>query len=163
MGKIETVMKSEIVRLTKKELRAVCGPVARDVRQLKRVVSGLSRMVASLNRIGREWSAKMQAEKAQLQAPEEEVKTARFSPRLIRTLRTRLGVSQAELGRLIGVSTVSVGSWESGRMRPSASKRAALVAARKLGRREVRTLLELKAASRPKPAPKKRGKRAKKK
>ncbi len=162
MSKIETVMKSEIVRLTKKELRAVCGPLARDVRRLKRTVSGLSRTVASLNRIGQEWAAKMNAEKVKLQAPEKEVKASRFSPRLTRTLRKKLGLSQGQLALLLGVTSPAVGFWEQGKSRPSGEKRAAIVALRKLGKREVRQILEQKKAEMPKKerkAAKKRGKK----
>ena len=56
MGKIETAVKSEIARLAKKEIRAVCGPLARDVRELKRTVSRLRRTVASLEKAAREWT-----------------------------------------------------------------------------------------------------------
>ena len=37
MGKIETVLKSEIVRLAGKEIRSLCGPMARDVRRLSHI------------------------------------------------------------------------------------------------------------------------------
>jgi DNA-binding transcriptional regulator YiaG len=66
---------------------------------------------------------------------------ARLSPKLIRSLRTRLGISQAELARLTGVSAVAVGTWESGRSRPRPESKARIVALRSLGRREVRRLL----------------------
>ena len=87
MGKIETVMKSEILRLAKKEVRAVCGPLTRDVRGLKRTVSSLRKTVASLERASREWAKRIRAQKAELRVPDEEVKAARFSPGLIRSLR----------------------------------------------------------------------------
>ena len=151
MGKIESVIKSETVRLAKKELRAVCSPIFRDVRKLKRTVSELSRTVTSLNRIGQEWAAKLNAEKVKLHAPEEEVKASRFSPRLIRALRKKLGLSQSQLGTLVGVSIVSVGLWERGTTRPSAEKKTAIVALRKMGKREVRGILEQKKAEMTKP------------
>ena len=150
MGKIETAVKSEIPRLAKKEIRATCGPLARDVRELKRTVSRLRRRVASLETAAREWTKQVRAQKAELKASEEEVEAARFSPRLIRSLRKRLGLSQGQLATVVGVSTVSVGFWEQGKTRPTGPNRAALVALRKLGRRDVRRILELKAATRPK-------------
>jgi len=36
----------------------------------------------------------------------------------IKALRTRLGLSQAALGALIGVSVTSINRWESGRVSP---------------------------------------------
>ena len=154
MGKIETAVKSEIARLAKKEIRAACGPLARDVRELKRTVSRLRRTVASLERAAREWTQQVRAHKAELKVPEEEVEAARLSPGLIRSLRKRLGLSQGQLATVVGVSTVSVGFWEQGKTRPTGPNRAALVALRKLGRRDVRRILELKAATKPKRKPK---------
>ena len=43
MGKVEEVLKSEVIRLTKKQLRAEVAPLARDVRELKRSVSRLKK------------------------------------------------------------------------------------------------------------------------
>ena len=161
MGKIETAVKSEIARLAKKEIRAVCGPLARDVRELKRTVSQLSRTVASLERTAKEWTKQTRAQKAELKVPEAEVKAARFSPGLIRSLRQRLGLSQGQLASVVGVSTVSIGLWEQGKTRPTGPNRTALVALRKLGRRDVRRILELKVTAKPKKrkATKKRAKK----
>ena len=150
MGKIDSAVKSEITRLAKKEIRATCGPLARDVRELKRTVSRLRRTVASLEKAAREWTRQVRAQKAELKAPEEEVKAARFSPGLIRSLRKRLSLSQGQLATVLGVSSASVGFWEQGRTRPTGSNRAALVALRKLGRRDVRRILDLKAVAKPK-------------
>lgn len=160
MGKMETVMKSEIVRLARKELRAVCRPLARDVRRLKRMVSQLRTAVLALERVASLWHRQVSSQEMLLRAPEEEVKSARFSAGLIRKLRTRLGLSQQELGTLVGVTPVAVGFWEQGRSRPSEAKRAALVALRKRGKREVRELLRLKEAARPTPKRKKAARKA---
>ena len=44
----------------------------------------------------------------------------------LRLLRTRLGLSQEQLGRRLGVSFATVNRWESGRSRPSARARLAI-------------------------------------
>ena len=159
MGKIETVMKSEIVRLARKEVRAVCRRLSRDVRRAKRTVSQLRKVVLALEKVATLWHEQVRAQQALLQAPDDEVKAARFSPGLIRKLRTRLGLSQQELGTLVGVTPVSVGFWEQGKTRPAGPKRTALVALRKRGKREVRALLKLREPSRPKRKQKKGAKR----
>ena len=142
MGKMEEALRSEMTRLARKEIRATCLPVARDVRELKRKVSELSRTVGSLVKLVEELSRKQRAEMAKLEAPPDEVEKARLSPRLIRTLRKRLGITQGSLAKLVGVSAASVTFWERGHTHPTESNKAALVALRKLGRREVRRLLE---------------------
>lgn len=163
MGKIETTLKSEIVRLTRRELRATVSPLAADVRRMKRTVSQLVRTTARLERAASAWDKQMSEQQAALKAPEEQVKAARFSPALIKKLRTRLGVTQAELAALLKVSGVAVWSWEAGRTRPTGENRTALVALRNLGRREVRKLLEKNPPAEPKAAkPQKRRRKSKK-
>jgi DNA-binding transcriptional regulator YiaG len=146
MPKIEQVLKSEIIRLAKKQIRAVCGPLARDVRDLKRRVSQLGKTVAVLDKLRAELEAKRAAEGTKLEAPEEKVKAARLSPLLIKKLRARLGISQGQLACLVGVSRQAMAFWELGKSRPQGQNRAALVALRGLGRREARRMLGEKGA-----------------
>ena len=118
MGKMEQTLKSEIVRLAKKQLRATCVPLAREVRQLKRTVSQLRKTVAFLAPVGAQLQAQKMAEMVKLRAAPEEIKAARISPGLIKKLRARLGITQGELATLVGVSTSAVGFWEYGKAWP---------------------------------------------
>lgn len=154
MGKLEQTLKTEIARLARKEIRATCLPLAREVRRLKRTVSALRKTVTSLAHIGSQLRAQRTAERAKMEAAPEEVKAARLSPGLIRKLRKHMAITQGELATLAGVSTSAVCSWEYGKARPEGRNREALVALRKLGRRDVRRLLAAKAAE---PPPKSRG------
>ena len=158
MGKIEQTLKSEITRLAKKQLRATCLPLTRDVRQLKRTVSALRKTVAVLAKLGAEFQAQRTVERARLAAVPEEVSTARISPLLIKKLRRRLGITQGELATLVGVSHSAVCSWEYEKAKPEGRNREALVALRKLGRREVRRILATELAE-PPPATKGKTKR----
>jgi DNA-binding transcriptional regulator YiaG len=90
----------------------------------------------------------LKKKKVPLEATSEEVKKSRFSPRLIQSLRRHLGISQKELAILTGVSIGAVHLWESGKFMPKEEekkKKGMMVALRKLGRRDVRKLLEEKA------------------
>ncbi len=161
MAKFETIIKSEIVRLAKREVRKIAVPVSRDVRSLKSVVSQLRKSVSTLQRIAASQQKELDKTKKPLEAAPEEVKVSRFSPRLIRSLRRHLRISQKELALLTGVTIGAVHQWESGQFKPSMKKKAAIVALRKLGRREVRKLLEDKAAQKAEKAPSRRRKRTK--
>jgi len=99
-----------------------------------------------LARLGAELQAQRTAERAKLAAVPEEVKASRISPGLIKKLRARLGITQGKLATLVGVSTTAVGSWEYGKAKPEGHNREALVALRKLGKREVAGILATKAA-----------------
>jgi len=141
MGKIEQAVKSEITRLATKEIRAVCVPLAQEVRELRRQVSRLSKMVAPLVKLRAELRAERMVQEAKLEAAPAEVKAARLSPLLVRKLRKRLGTTQSQLASLVGVSSASVAFWERGRSRPQGKNREALVALRKVGRRDVKRML----------------------
>ena len=149
MGKMEQTLKSEITRLARKQVRATYLPLAHDVRRLKRTVSALRKTVVVLSRLGAELQAQRTAERAKLAVAPEEVKVARLSPGLIKKLRARLGITQGELATLVGVSGSAVGAWEYGKAKPEGHNREALVALRKLGRREVQGILAAKAAESP--------------
>lgn len=163
MGKVEGIIKSEIARLAKREVRKVSVPFGRDLRFLKSVVSQLRRTVLGLQRITTSQQKELEKGKMVLEAPPEEVKESRFSPRLIRSLRKHLGITQKELAILTGVTVGAAHLWESGQFKPSMKKKAVMVALRKLSRREVRKLLEEKGSQMvEKKAPSRRRKRTKK-
>jgi DNA-binding transcriptional regulator YiaG len=142
MGKVEGIIKSEIVRLAKREIRKISVPLGHDVWALKYVVSQLRKAVLTLQRITASQQKELEKRKVPLEASSEEVKVSRFSPRLIRSLRGYLGITQKELAILTSVTVGAVQKWESGQFKPSMKKKAVMVALRKLGRREVRKLIE---------------------
>ncbi len=140
MGKLEETIRSEIRRLARKEIRAQCDPLARQVRELKRQVARLAKAGSA----GAAPTAAKAAPPIELTADPGEVAKARSPAGLIKKLRKRLAVTQAELATLIDVSPTTVAFWEQGRNRPVDSSKVALVALRKLGRRDVKRLLRAK-------------------
>ena len=157
MGRLEEAVRSEIMRLVRKELRSVVLPLGKEVRQLKRGMGRLNKTVAGLERVVAAQVREAEARRDRLEVSEEEARTARLSARLIRALRTRLGISQGQLAVLVGVSAGAVTQWEQGMISPRGQNRATLVALRKLGRRDVRRMLEQKGVALPS---KGRGRRA---
>ena len=144
MGKVEETIKSEIVRLTRREMRKVTVPMGRDVRMLKATVSHLRKTVTSLERFAAHRESEMLSER-KLEVAPEEIKKARFSPRLIRRLRERLGITQKDMATLAGVTVGAIFQWEKGIFEPRGDKKGVLIALRKLGRRDVKKLLEQKS------------------
>ena len=144
MAKIEGVIKAEIMRLAKREVRAVFRPLKREVWQMSTKLSNLSKGMASLNRMAKEMHLEEKA-KPKLEATPDEVKVSRLTPDRISRLRKKLGISQRELGLLTGATIGAVLSWEKGKFRPKGEKKAVLVALRKLKKREVKKLVAEKA------------------
>ena len=145
MGKIETMIKAEIQRLARREIRATFRPLKREVRAMRLKVSTLVKGYTTLNRVAKE-QIQRATEQFKLEATPEELTKSRLSPRLVRTIRKRLGISQKELAHLAGVTVGAVQSWESGRFRPKDEKKKALVSLRKLNRDDVKKLLQERRA-----------------
>lgn len=157
MAKMEEVLKAEIGRLARKTMKGPVTALKKNVQELRQTVSELKKKVAVLEKRAGTLIEKVILEAPPLRASEEEAKAARMSAKLIKKLRKRLGLNQSELGVLVGVSLGAVTGWESGRGAPRDQNKAALVALRKLGRRDVKKMLEEKGIER------KRKKRARKK
>ena len=135
MGKVEGILKAEMVRLAKRETRKSFVPLSRDVRSLRGVISQLRKAVSGLQRFMAQQEKERKGQKVLLEAAPEEVKKARFSPRLMKSLRKRLGLSQKEMATLAGVTVGAIYQWEKGIFEPRGEKKKVIVALRKLRRR----------------------------
>ena len=124
-------------------------------------LSGLSRGIASLNRMAK--GLRLGEAKPKLEATPEEVKASRLTPDRIRGLRKKLGISMRELGILTGSSLSAVLSWEKGKFKPRGEKKVALVALRKVRKRDVKKLLAEKAGTKVKAKGKRAGVKTKRK
>ena len=141
MGKVETVLKAEIARLSRRETRRMTQKHVEELRRLRQRVATLEHEVRSLKTARAEEEIKAKIKTTTETAAARQASTARLSPGLILALRRRLKLTQAELAKLVGVSTVAVGMWESGHTHPRRETKARIVALRSFGRREVRRLL----------------------
>jgi len=144
MGKIENIVKSEILRLAKKEVRAAFFPLRREVWKIRLNLSHLAKNFHSLERTTKEQIRRGESKKLKLEASMEEAKASRITPERIRNLRKKLGISQKNLAFLAGVSLSAVASWEKGKFHPNLNKKATLVAIRKLRKREMKKILASK-------------------
>jgi DNA-binding transcriptional regulator YiaG len=145
MTKLESIIKSEIQRLAKHEVRSVYRPLRKEVWGMKLKLSNLIKNFTVLDRLAKKIS-KAKSTEPKLEVSPEEVKASRLTPERIVGLRKKLGISQRELGLLAGATTGAVLSWEKGKFKPQGEKKAALVALRKLRKRDVRKMLAEKAA-----------------
>jgi DNA-binding transcriptional regulator YiaG len=156
MAKLESIIKSEIQRLAKREVRSVYRPLRKEVWGMKLKLSNLIKNFNVLDRMAK-GLAKTKSTEPKLEATPEEVKASRLTPERIAGLRKKLGISQRVLGVLVGATAGAVLSWEKGKFKPQGQKKAALVALRKVRKRDVRKMLAEKPVAKEKrPIPKKR-------
>jgi DNA-binding transcriptional regulator YiaG len=141
MPNIATAFKDEISRVCRKEMRKQLEPLRKasaayrkEIAALKRKLQESERRVGALAKRG----AKPKAESAEA-LPE---KQTRFVPKGLKSLRTRLGLSAAELATLLGVTGQSVYNWEQKKSTPRAAQLTQLAQLRSLGKKAVRAQLE---------------------
>jgi DNA-binding transcriptional regulator YiaG len=142
MGKLGSIIKSEMIRLAKREVRQVSAPLGRDVQSLENTVSQLRKSVLAIERVVVQKQKEFSRHEIRLEASPEELKKSRFSPRLIRSLRKKLRITQKELAVLAGVTVGAVHQWEVGKFQPKTVKKARLAALRRITRSDVKKLLE---------------------
>ena len=149
MPNIAGVLKEEIRRLAKKEIKAQVGSTKQAVAKYRSEIAKLKRTLGQHEREIRLLTKK--THEGQPENEEEPLDSVRFSAHSVKARRSRLGLSAADYGKIVGVSGLTIYNWEHGNSRPRKAQLAALVAVRGLGKREaLQKLAEL--------TPKKKGK-----
>jgi len=147
MPNIASILKSEIARVARKEVRA-------ETQGLKKAVSAYRAEIASLKRrtqvLERELRSarKASARAAPVAADAVPSKALRFNAKGLASQRKRLSLSADDCGLLVGASGQSIYNWEQGKARPRAGHLPAIAALRRMGKREAKArLASLRAES----------------
>jgi DNA-binding transcriptional regulator YiaG len=155
MANFATVMKAEVSRLARKEVRAQLEGFRKVVSALRTEVSALKKQVRQLEaEARRQGKATSRGRPGQPEhaaastagvAPE--TSRFRFSQKGFASNRKRLGLSAREVGRLVGTTEQSIYAWERGASRPQGRFLPAIAELRGVGKREAARRLEALAAS----------------
>lgn len=143
MSSLINSLKSEIARVARKELKEELLALRKATTVHRSEIAALKRQVRSLATALKAATKTSKVSKQVIDVTEEPATPGlRFSPARLVAIRTKLGVSQAELGLLVEASYQSVHKWEADKAKPRAAqlKRIALVA--KLGKRDVQKRLQ---------------------
>lgn len=141
MPNIASILKSEISRVARKEVRGQLQGLKKAAATYRADIAALKRRVLALERELRR-AGSSAARPSPLIADAEATTSHRYSARSLKSQRRRLGLSAADCGRLLGASSLSVYKWESGQARPRAKFIAAIAALRGLGKKEAAARLE---------------------
>jgi len=136
MPNIASILKSEIARVARKEVRGeimglkkAAGFYRAEIAALKRRVHAMEQDLRRLDRA----SVKL----APAVTNEANSKALRFSAKGLASQRQRLALSALECGLLVGASGQSIYNWEQGKARPQAKHLPAIASLRTLGKREA--------------------------
>jgi DNA-binding transcriptional regulator YiaG len=135
VANIGRVLRDEIVRLCRREIRHQISGLQRVSRTHRRDIAALKRQQAALDRVAKELTKRLQ--KRIDPAKIESTAPLRFRADGFSALRKRLGLSAEQMGKLLGVSGQSVYAWEHKRSTPRRSQLPAIAAARSMGKREA--------------------------
>jgi DNA-binding transcriptional regulator YiaG len=131
---IASVLKAEISRVARKEVRAELLGLKKAIAAHRAQIAALKRRIHTLEQALRRLSKASTRDPA-VAAAEESPRALRFSAKGLASTRRRLRLSAEDCGRLVGASDQSIYNWESGKARPLARHLPALAALRTLGKR----------------------------
>jgi DNA-binding transcriptional regulator YiaG len=136
MPNIAAVLKDEIARIARKEIRAQTEDFKKSSAQYRSHIAALRRRVDELERQIKRTN-KVAGRPAPEPAADEQDTPRRFSAARLAAQRNKLGLSAADFATLLGVSGQSVYKWEHGEARPRARQLEAIAALRGIGKREA--------------------------
>lgn len=139
MPNIGAMLKQEIARLSRREVRSVTETTRKAAAQHRRHIATLRRQVAKLEKL----VAVLQRQRlGAAPAATSSGPKMRFVAKGLKSQRSRLGLSAADYGKLVGVTAQSVYNWERGGSTPRGDQLARIAALRSMGKREAMARLE---------------------
>lgn len=142
MPNIAALLKREIARVARKEVRAETQALKKAVGTYRSEIADLKKRALALEQELRRLSKASRKAAPEGAVPDEVVSGLRFSAKGFASHRKRLGLSAADCGLLLGASGLSVYKWESGQSRPRSRFLPAIAAFRSLGKKEAASRLE---------------------
>lgn len=143
MTTFANTLKSEIARIARKELKVELLALKKtnsahrsEIVALKREVKALQARVTAGQKLVRAVTPKVEESVAKKPG-----RRPSFSAKAFAALRAKLGLTQAQMAKLLGASKLSVSKWESGKVQPRSAQLGRILEMRKLGKRKAANLL----------------------
>ena len=148
MPSIATLLREEISKIARKEVQDQVRELKQTVREQRDAIARLEKQVGSAKAKAatKPAAAKPAAAKpaAKVRKPAGDTdrrKQLRIAPDTIKKHRKRLKLSQAELGKILNVSTNTVLRWEAGTSKPRSKHLPGLDQLRTISKRELKKQL----------------------
>lgn len=142
MPNVAQVLKEEISRIARKEVKNLIEPLENEIARLRKLISEQKKKTAVVDKI----IAKEEKKRAAVlkPVPAAELNKHRLSGNLIGKLRKKLKLSRREMADLLDVNQNSVFLWEQGKIEPRDAAKARIIGLRKLSPRKAQKLLAAK-------------------
>lgn len=141
MPNIASILKQEIARVARREVRGETQGLKKAMTQYRTEIAALKRRTRELDQLVRALgkAAARGAPSVPSGQPERKV---RFSAKGLAEQRRRLGLSAQACGMLVGASGQSVYKWEQGKARPRVKHLMAIAGLRAMGKKEAAARLQ---------------------
>ena len=149
MPDVASVLKEEIQRLARKEIRASVEPLKKQVVEMRRRLREAERTIVQLQRSTQKAVEAVSDQIGGMVSEsdgQEGGRQIRISAESVIKHRERLGLTQREMADLLGVTPATVLRWEQGHNSPRGAGREAFARLREMGVREAQARLEKMAA-----------------
>ncbi len=137
MTNIASLLKSEMARLARKEVRSQTSGLKKAVATYRSEIAALKRRAGELEQQLRRLSKARRASGSATDNEAAPAKALRFTAKGLAAQRRRLGLSAHDCGLLVGASGQSVYNWEDGKARPRAGNLVAIAALRSMGKKQA--------------------------
>ena len=142
MPDVAIVLKEEISRIARKEIRARVDPLKKQVIDLRRRLRTAETTILQLQKTTNKTANTVSRQSGAIVPDVEETRQIRISADSVKKLRTRLRLTQAHMAQLVDVSTNTVVRWEQGTSSPRGGSRAVMASMRSMGVKQVKKQLE---------------------
>ena len=140
MPDITKVLREEISRLARKEVKQATEPLRKQIRELGEILRAQRQRISEMETLTKRMNRGTAPQVSGKVSENEEAKI-RIPKGSVRNHRSRLGLSQREMGLLLGVSALTVSNWETGKMSPRGQNQQAFAEVRNIGAREAKQRL----------------------
>jgi DNA-binding transcriptional regulator YiaG len=139
MPSFAATLKLEVRRLAAREIKRALRPLRRiqkQVKTLRYVSRAQRRSLATIQRRFERLKGRVATGQAAMRGAGR--KHSPVSPEMVRSIRSRFGMTRLQFAKLLEVSPGSIFGWEQGRTTPRGGSQARILALRKVGAREAR-------------------------
>lgn len=141
MPNIASLLKDEIIRLTRKEFRQQVEPLKKQILAQRKQLTSLKQEVETLRRGVKAASKGSRQADPVKKDPNAPAAAIRYSAAGLRKLRERLGLSRDAFAPLLGASSQAIYNWEQTDTRPRQEFLEKIAALRGLSKKQVDELL----------------------
>lgn len=145
MPNIASILKDEIIRLTRKEFRQQVEPLKKQILAQRKQLTSLKQEIETLRRGVKAASKGSRQADPVKKNPNAPAAAIRYSAAGLRKLRERLGLSRDAFAPLLGASSQAIYNWEQTDTRPRQEFLEKIAALRGLSKKQVAAIIEQRA------------------